>query len=111
MWPAPADSPATAPSRSTQTKSGRYVSVRFRKKPIRRCQMTSMQLKGIAVRLTRDMTASQTLFTYFARWNERRRRKKAIEMRLATALTLLLKFPVTTALLYSQEVHYNYERG
>jgi hypothetical protein len=31
-------------------------------------------------------------------------------MRLATVLTLVLKFPVTTALLYSQEVHYNYER-
>jgi hypothetical protein len=47
----------------------------------------------------------------FNRWNERRRRRKAIEMRLATLLTLVLRFPVTTALVYSQEVHYNYERG
>jgi hypothetical protein len=63
------------------------------------------------VRLTKHMTASPTLFTCFARWNERRRRRKAIEMRLATLLTRVLMFPVTTALLYSQEVHYNYERG
>ncbi len=48
---------------------------------------------------------------YFNRWNERQRRRKAIEMRLATLLTLVLRFPVTTALVYSQEVHYNYERG
>jgi Domain of unknown function (DUF4136) len=63
------------------------------------------------VRLTKHMTASPTFFTYFARWNERRRRRKAIEMRLATLLTLVLKFPVATALVYGQEVHYNYERG
>ena len=34
-----------------------------------------------------------------------------MDMRLATVLTLVLKFPVTTALLYSEDVHYNYERG
>ena len=44
-------------------------------------------------------------------WKDRQRRRKAMDMRLATVLTLVLKFPVTTALLYGQEVHYNYERG
>jgi Domain of unknown function (DUF4136) len=66
------------------------------------------------VRLTKHMTSFPTFLfaiTYFARWNERRRRRKAIEMRLATLLALVLKFPVTTALVYNQEVHFNYERG
>ena len=64
--------------------------------------------------LTKRMTSSPaSLFTLtgFASWNERRRRRKTIEMRLATLLTLVLKFPVTTALLYGQDVHFNYERG
>lgn len=42
---------------------------------------------------------------------ERQRRRKVMDIRLATVLTLVLKFPVTTALLYGQEVHYNYDRG
>ena len=66
------------------------------------------------MRLTKFMTALPAFLytiTHFTRWNERRRRRKAIDMRLATLLTLVLKFPVTTALVYSQEVHYNYERG
>ena len=58
-----------------------------------------------------NMTAPLGFFTWLSRWSERRRRQKAIQMRLATVLTLVLKFPVTTALLYGQEVHYNYERG
>jgi hypothetical protein len=48
--------------------------------------------------------------TDFSRRNESQRRRKAIEMRLATLLRLVLTFPVTTALLYSEEVHYNYDR-
>lgn|SRR5580704_12997053 len=71
-------------------------------------------MKGIVVRLAKHMTslpAFSFTITYFTRWNERRRRRKAIEMRLATLLALVLKFPVTTALVYGQEVHYNYERG
>ena len=32
-------------------------------------------------------------------------------MRLATLLRLVLTFPVTTALVYCEEVHYNYERA
>ena len=63
------------------------------------------------MRDTSNMTAPLGLFTWLSRWNERRRRRKAIEMRLATLLTLVLKFPVATALVYGQEVHYNYERG
>ena len=66
------------------------------------------------MRLTKHMTslpAFSFTITYFAGWIERRRRRKAIEMRLATLLALVLKFPVTTALVYGQEVHYNYERG
>jgi hypothetical protein len=66
------------------------------------------------VRLTKDMTslpAFLSTITCFNRWIEHRRRRKAIEMRLATLLALVLKFPVTTALVYGQEVHYNYERG
>jgi hypothetical protein len=58
-----------------------------------------------------NMTAQLGFFTWLSRWLEHRRRQKTIQMRLATVLTLVLKFPVTTALLYSQEVHYNYERG
>jgi hypothetical protein len=66
------------------------------------------------VRLTKHMASLPAfLFTIpcFTRWIEHRRRRKAIEMRLATLLALVLKFPVTTALVYGQEVHYNYERG
>ena len=63
------------------------------------------------MRDTSNMTAPRGFFTWLSRWSERRRRQKAIQIRLATVLTLVLKFPVTTALLYSQEVHYNYERG
>jgi hypothetical protein len=71
-------------------------------------------MKGIVVRLTKHMASfSAFLFTitHFTRWNERRRRRKAIELRLTTLLALVLKFPVTTALVYGQEIHYNYERG
>jgi Domain of unknown function (DUF4136) len=50
-------------------------------------------------------------FSCFTRWYERRHRTKAFDRQLATLLTLVLKFPVTTALVYSQEVHYNCERG
>jgi len=45
------------------------------------------------------------------RWNQRRQRRKALDMRLAMLLRLVLTFPVTTALAYGQEVHYNYYRG
>ena len=65
------------------------------------------------MRLTKHMTslpAFSFTITYFTGWIERRRQRKAIEMRLATLLALVLKFPVTTALVYGQEVHYNYER-
>jgi Domain of unknown function (DUF4136) len=58
-----------------------------------------------------SLPAFLSTITDFTRWNERRRRRKAVEMRLARELTLVLKFPVATALVYSQEVHYNYERG
>ena len=66
------------------------------------------------MRLTKRMTALTpflSMVTHFTSWNERRRRRKANEMRLATLLNLVLTLPVTTALVYSQEVHYNYERG
>src|ERR1700748_1852248 len=71
-------------------------------------------MKGRVVRLTKHITslpAFSFTITYFTGWIERRRRRKAIEMRLTTLLALVLKFPVTTALVYGQEVHYNYERG
>jgi hypothetical protein len=71
-------------------------------------------MKGIVVRLTKHMgsfPACLSVITYFREWNERRRRRKEIETRLATLLALVLKFPVTTALVYGQEVHDNYERG
>ena len=57
------------------------------------------------------LPAFLSTITHFTRWNEHRRRRNAMETRLATVLTLVLKFPVTTALLYSQDFHYNYERG
>ena len=64
------------------------------------------------MRLTKHMTAPPALFhSGFPAGTNAGADRKAIEMRLATLLTLVLKFPVTTALLYSQEVHYNYERG
>lgn len=56
----------------------------------------------------RNLSSMVNNFLY---WQERQRRRKAMDMRLAAVLTLVLKFPVTTALLYSQEVHYNYDRG
>ena len=46
----------------------------------------------------------------YTRWKERRDRREVIEMRLATLLRLMLTFAVTTALAYSQDVHYDYER-
>jgi len=60
------------------------------------------------------MTASPAfLFTiaYFTRLKEHRRQRRATEMRLATLLTLVLRFPVATAIVYGQDVHYNYEHG
>lgn len=51
------------------------------------------------------------LIDKLCRWNQRRRRRKAQDMRLAMLLRLVLTFPVTTALAYGQEVHYNYDRG
>lgn len=66
------------------------------------------------MRLTKHMTALPAFLftiTHFTRRNERRRQMEANEMRLATLLTLVLKFPVATALVFSQEVHYNYKRG
>ncbi|MGC2613902.1 MAG: hypothetical protein WA354_07735, partial [Terracidiphilus sp.] len=60
------------------------------------------------MRLTKRMTALTpflSMVTHFTSWNERRRRRKANEMRLATLLNLVLTLPVTTALVYSQEVH------
>ena len=49
--------------------------------------------------------------TYFTRRNERLRQKKAIEIRLANLLTLVLAILFTTAVAHSQDVHYNFERG
>ena len=66
------------------------------------------------MRLTKHMTALPTLLftiTYFAHWYKRQRQRKAIEMRIAMLLRLGLMFSVTAALVYSQEVHYNYDRG
>jgi len=66
------------------------------------------------MRLTKPMallTAFWWTIRCFARRNERRRQKKVIEMRLAKLLMLLLAILFTTALSYSQDVHYNYERG
>ena len=66
------------------------------------------------MRLTKRMTALTpflSMVTHFSRWNERRRRRNANERRLAALLNLVLTLPVTTALVYGQEVHYNYERG
>ena len=66
------------------------------------------------MRLTKHMTALPTLLftiTYFAHWYKRRRQRKAIEMRIAMLLRLGLMFSVTAALVYSQEVHYNFDRG
>jgi hypothetical protein len=57
------------------------------------------------------LSAFWIMITYFTRWKERRRHKKAIEIRLAKILTLLLAIPLTTAMVHGQEVHYNYERG
>ena len=66
------------------------------------------------MRLTENPTLLPALsspIAHFKRWNERRRRKKAFEMRLTTLLQLVLTFPVTTALVNGQEVHYNYDRA
>ena len=66
------------------------------------------------MRLTQHLTSLSALscpLAQLSRWNERRRRRKSFEMRLAMLLRLVLTFPVTTALAYGQEVHYNYDRG
>ncbi len=66
------------------------------------------------MRLTQHLT-SLPAFSFsiaqFNRWNERRRRRKTFEMRLAMLLRLVSTFPVTTALANGQEVHYNYDQG